>query len=165
MTCLLSIFCTCSLLAQTKPRKWEFEAAQSRERFQPKCNRGCHQWEVGLTRSLEDTKILIESFQMLKPGRRQKIRKTKLCQSLKWYKHEACFIFTLFIKHISGIGLKRWQKDMLSINILTLSCVKWIAGEKLLYNTGRPAWHSVMTWGGEIGWGMGGRFRREVIYI
>ena len=77
-----------------------------------------------------------------------KIRKTKLCQSLKWYEHEACFIFPLFIKHISGIGLKGWQKDMLSINMLTLSCVKWIAGEKLLYNTGSPAWHSVMTWGG-----------------
>ena len=31
------------------------------------------------------------------------------------------------------------------INIYTLPCVKQIAGEKLLYNTGSPAWHSVMT--------------------
>ena len=57
---------------------------------------------------------------------------------------------------------------MLSINMLTLSCVKWIAGEKLLYNTGSPAWHSVMTWGGgggEMQWGVGGRLRREVIYV
>ena len=33
-----------------------------------------------------------------------------------------------------------------SINIYTRSNVKWIAGEKLLYNTGSPVWHSVMTW-------------------
>ena len=32
-----------------------------------------------------------------------------------------------------------------SINIYTLLCVKQMAGEKLLYNTGSPAWHSVMT--------------------
>ena len=32
-----------------------------------------------------------------------------------------------------------------SINIYTLSCVKWTAGEKFLYNTGSSAWHSVMT--------------------
>ena len=32
-----------------------------------------------------------------------------------------------------------------SIGIYTLSCIKEIAGEKLLYNTGIPAWHSVMT--------------------
>ena len=32
-----------------------------------------------------------------------------------------------------------------SINIYTLSCVKWIVGEKLLYNTGSPVWCPVMT--------------------
>ena len=32
-----------------------------------------------------------------------------------------------------------------SINIYTLLCVKQMAGEMLLYNTGSPAWHSVMT--------------------
>ena len=32
-----------------------------------------------------------------------------------------------------------------SINIYTLSCVKLTAGEKLLNNTGSPAWHPVMT--------------------
>ena len=32
-----------------------------------------------------------------------------------------------------------------SIDTYTRSCVKQIAGEKLLYNTGSPAWCSVMT--------------------
>ena len=32
-----------------------------------------------------------------------------------------------------------------SINIYTLSCLKWIAGEKLLHNTGSPVWCSVIT--------------------
>ena len=32
-----------------------------------------------------------------------------------------------------------------SIDIYTLSCVKWMAGERLLYNTGSPVWSSVMT--------------------
>ena len=94
-----------------------------------------------------------------------KIRETKLCQSLRWHEHEACFTFPLFIKHISGIGLKRWQKYILSINILTLSCVKWIASEKLLYNTGSTAWQSVMIWRGWMGWWVGGRLKREVIYV
>ena len=31
------------------------------------------------------------------------------------------------------------------IDIYSLSCVKQRAGEKLLSNTGSPAWHSVMT--------------------
>ena len=39
-----------------------------------------------------------------------------------------------------------------SIDIYTLPCVKQIAGEKLLYNTESPAWHSVMTWRGGMGW-------------
>ena len=29
-----------------------------------------------------------------------------------------------------------------SLNIYTLSCVQQMAGEKLLYNTGGPAWRS-----------------------
>ena len=32
-----------------------------------------------------------------------------------------------------------------SIDIYTLLCIKYIASEKLLYNIGSPAWHSVMT--------------------
>ena len=40
---------------------------------------------------------------------------------------------------------KRGTNGESRINIYTLSCVKQIAGEKLLYNTGSPAWHSVMT--------------------
>ena len=31
-----------------------------------------------------------------------------------------------------------------SINIYTLSCVKWIVAEKFLYNIGNPVWCSVM---------------------
>ena len=31
-----------------------------------------------------------------------------------------------------------------SINIYTVSCVKLIAGKKLLHNIGNQAWHSVM---------------------
>ena len=52
---------------------------------------------------------------------------------------------------------------MLSINMLTLSCVKWIAGEKLLYNTGSPAWHSdgLEVWGR----GRGGKLNREGIHM
>jgi len=40
---------------------------------------------------------------------------------------------------------KRGTHGESSINICTRSCVKPIAGEKLLYNTGRPVWHSGMT--------------------
>ena len=32
-----------------------------------------------------------------------------------------------------------------NINLYTLPCVKQTAGEKLLHNTGSPAWHTVMT--------------------
>ena len=32
-----------------------------------------------------------------------------------------------------------------SINIYMLPCLNYRAGEKLLFNTGSPAWHSVMT--------------------
>ena len=38
-----------------------------------------------------------------------------------------------------------------SINMYTLSCVKQIAGGKLLYNAGGPAWCSVMTWRDGVG--------------
>ena len=43
-----------------------------------------------------------------------------------------------------------------SINIYTLLCVKQMAGEKLLYNTGSPAWHSVMTQRDAVEAGEGG---------
>ena len=38
-----------------------------------------------------------------------------------------------------------------SINMYTLLCVKQIAGGKLLYNAGGPAWCSVMTWRDGVG--------------
>ena len=50
-----------------------------------------------------------------------------------------------------------------SINISTLLCVKWIAGAKLLYNTGSLVWCSVMTWTG--GMGEGREAQREGMYV
>ena len=32
------------------------------------------------------------------------------------------------------------------VNIFTVSCVRYITGKKLLYNTRSQAWCSVMTW-------------------
>ena len=48
------------------------------------------------------------------------------------------------------LGLLHWQVDSLPLAspgkpICTLPCVKWLASGKLLYNTGSPAWCSVMT--------------------
>ena len=40
-----------------------------------------------------------------------------------------------------------------NINIYTLSHLKWITGEKLLYNTHSPVWCSVMTWRSGMGEG------------
>ena len=37
----------------------------------------------------------------------------------------------------------------ISINIYTLSGIRWIAGEKLLCSTRSPVWPSVMTWKGK----------------
>ena len=51
-----------------------------------------------------------------------------------------------------------------SINIYTLSGVKWIAGEKMLCSKGNPVWHSLMTWRDWIG-GMGERLGREGMYV
>ena len=49
----------------------------------------------------------------------------------------------------------------------TLLCVKWIASGKRLYSTGSSAQCSVMPrgvgWG--MGWGVGGRLKREGIYV
>ena len=42
-----------------------------------------------------------------------------------------------------------------SINIYTLSCARWIAGEKLLCSTGDPVWCLAVTW--RDGMGKGGR--------
>ena len=42
-------------------------------------------------------------------------------------------------------GKKEWMNGESIIDIYTLSHIKVIAGEKLLYNTGTPAWRSVMT--------------------
>ena len=47
------------------------------------------------------------------------------------------------------------------INIYTLPGIKQRAGEKLLCNTGSPAWHFVMTYRGRIGRGEG----RNKIYV
>ena len=55
-----------------------------------------------------------------------------------------------------------------SIKIYTLSCVKQITSGKLQYNTGSPAQHFVMTWGGGRGawvrW-QGERLTREWVCI
>ena len=50
-----------------------------------------------------------------------------------------------------------------SINIYTLSCIKQIAGEKLLFNTGSPARCSVMTQRGGMGVGKEDSRRRGYI--
>ena len=51
-----------------------------------------------------------------------------------------------------------------SINIYPLSCMKWIGGEKVLYNVGSTVWHSVVTYRGEVV-GRGRRLRKEEIYV
>ena len=50
-----------------------------------------------------------------------------------------------------------------SINIYTLSCARWIAGEKSLYSTGSPVWCLAVTW--RDGMGRGGRLRRETMCV
>ena len=40
-----------------------------------------------------------------------------------------------------------------SVNICTLSGIRWIAGGKLLCITGSPVWHSVLTWRDRMGGG------------
>jgi len=52
-----------------------------------------------------------------------------------------------------------------SINIYTLLCVKWIAGEKLLYKTGSPALCWALWWPGGGEWGREGKLKREGIYV
>ena len=42
-----------------------------------------------------------------------------------------------------------------SINIYTLSGVRWTAAEKLLFGTGSPVWCGVMTWRDRMGGGEG----------
>ena len=49
-----------------------------------------------------------------------------------------------------------------SINICTLSVVRWIAGEKLHCSTGSPVWCSVMTW--KNGMAKGERPGKEEMY-
>ena len=49
-----------------------------------------------------------------------------------------------------------------SINICTLSVVRWIAGEKLHCSTGSPVWCSVMTW--KNGMAKGERPGKEGMY-
>ena len=50
-----------------------------------------------------------------------------------------------------------------SINMYTLSCVRWIAGGTLLYNTGASLvfCDDLQGWG----WVRGRRLKREVIYV
>ena len=57
-----------------------------------------------------------------------------------------------------------------SNNIYTLLCVKWIAGEKLLHNTGavmHRLHNSLVLCDDLEGWdgGKGGTLKREVIYV
>ena len=49
-----------------------------------------------------------------------------------------------------------------SVNIYSLSGVRWIVGEKLLRNTGSPVLCSLMTWG--AGGRVGGSWEREYMY-
>ena len=57
-------------------------------------------------------------------------------------------------RFVHTVGEGEW--DERSINIYTLSGVKWLADEKLLCSTGSPAWSSVMTWRDGMGRGEGG---------
>ena len=62
-----------------------------------------------------------------------------------------------------GEGGTNWESN---IDIYKLLCVKYITRGKLLYSTGSPAWHSVMTWGSRVGDGRrGGRLKRDRMYI
>ena len=55
------------------------------------------------------------------------------------------------------LTLSEWL-SLKSLQIL--SYVKWMASEKVLYNTGSPAWHSVMTYRSGMGGGeRGSRWR------
>ena len=49
-----------------------------------------------------------------------------------------------------------------STNIYSLSCVRWIAGEKLLYIIGTPVWRCMIIWRDGIG---GGRLRKEGLHV
>ena len=51
-----------------------------------------------------------------------------------------------------------------SINIYTVSGVRWIADKKLLCSTGSPVWGSVMTWRDGIV-GRVGKLRREEMFM
>ena len=47
---------------------------------------------------------------------------------------------------VGTVGEREREKNgESSVNIYTLPCVKQIAGEKLLHNTGSPTWRSVTT--------------------
>ena len=50
--------------------------------------------------------------------------------------------------------------EISNIDIYTLSCVKWIAGKKLLSNTGSPD-DDLEGWD----WGRGERLKRKAIYV
>ena len=52
-----------------------------------------------------------------------------------------------------------------STDIDALPCVKCLSSGKLLYNTGRSVWCSVMTWRGGVGVGVGRRLKRREIYM
>ena len=57
---------------------------------------------------------------------------------------------------------KRGTNGESRINIYTLPREKRIAGKELLYNTGSPAWHSVMTLRDGMGRGEESRLKREL---
>ena len=46
---------------------------------------------------------------------------------------------------LGDTGKENGTNGKSSIHIYTLSCVKWIAGKKFLYNKGSLAHHSLMT--------------------
>ena len=51
-----------------------------------------------------------------------------------------------------------------SINVYTLSGVRWIAGEKSLCDMGNPVWHSVMNWSNGMAGGEGGSGGTGCVY-
>ena len=50
-------------------------------------------------------------------------------------------------------------------DIDALLCVKCLSSGKLLYDTERSVWCSVMTWRGGVGVGVGRRLKRREMYM
>ena len=73
-----------------------------------------------------------------------------------------CSIFYLCL-WISGEG-ESGPNGESSINVYTLSGVRWITGEKSLCNMGSPVWQSVMNWRDGMAGGEGGSGGMGCVY-